>query len=303
MWIARGTLSALALCWLGLCACGGTTATAGDDAVGDDAADDDAVGDDAADDDAAGDDAAGDDAAGDDAADDDAAGDACETPRPIVFVHGINGSSANFDVIRTRFVDDGYPAALLYFFDAESPSVGCNADNAAAIAALVERALVETGHRRVDLVAHSMGTISSRIFLQTLGGAARVNTFATLGGMHGGLEYLDSFLPDMLAPFIPEGMSCPPPGYEWVPGACIGYELCAGGDLVTALNADPAFPGAMHFVSMYGTADTTVPNASSIRPEAENLAFEGVEHDGPNGLLEREEPYGELRRVLAYPCW
>jgi hypothetical protein len=51
---------------------------------------------------------------------------------------------------------------------------------------------------------------------------------------------------------------------------------------------------------MYGTADKDVPNSSSQLDGAENISFEGVEHDGANGLLEVEAVYLEVRRVLKY---
>ena len=34
-----------------------------------------------------------------------------------------------------------------------------------------------------------------------------------------------------------------------------------------------------------------------------NIEFEGVEHFGPNGLLDVEKVFQEVRRVLQYPCW
>jgi len=202
-------------------------------------------------------------------------------PRPVILVHGVNGSSADYATMIARLQADGWPADWLFAFDAADPKWGCNVDNAAAIQQLVAHAMAVTGQPRVDLVAHSMGTLSSRYYVKNLGGQTQVNTYVTLGGMHHGLSS---------------------PCWNPLP-ICVWNELCQSGEFITELNADPATPGNLNWVSIYGTADETVPNESSYLEGAENIALEGIEHDGPNGLQERLEAYEEVRRVLQYPCW
>lgn len=206
----------------------------------------------------------------------------CPAPRPVIFVHGINGSSANFSVMMERMAADGWPQDYLIGFDAADPSWGCNVDNAAAIKLLVDEVMQRTGFDRVDLVAHSMGTLSSRYYIKNLGGQEVVNTYVTLGGMHHGLD----------SPcWSPVGMQC-----TW-------DELCGTREFLTQLNAPPATPGELHWVSIYGTADNTVPNSSSYLEGAENISLEGVTHSGPDGLEQSAEAYAEIKRVLQYPCW
>ena len=203
--------------------------------------------------------------------------------RPVVVVHGINGSSAEFATMLARLEAAGWPSDRLYPFDAADPAWGCNVDNADAIAALVEQALSEHPcAARVDLVAHSMGTLSSRYYVKNLGGTEKVNTYVTLGGMHHGLTS-PCWAPDFL-------------------GVCVWSELCETGDYLAQLNEAPATPGDLYWVSIYGTADATVPEASSILDGAENIAIEGAEHAGENGLLEREDAWLEVLRVLRYGC-
>ena len=207
----------------------------------------------------------------------------CPAPRPVLLVHGINGSSANYAVMVERLIADGWPQDFIFLFDAKDPAWGCNVDNAAAIDALVDDIMETTGHDRLDLVAHSMGTLSSRHWVKNMGGAERLNTYVTMGGMHHGLAS-PCWAPEFL-------------------GVCVWQELCETGEMVTQLNAEPSTPGPVNWVTMYGTADTAIPNESSQLDGAENLVFEGVEHSGPAGLLELVEVYDEVKRVLEYPCW
>ncbi len=202
-------------------------------------------------------------------------------PTPVVLVHGVNGSSANYDVMVARLVEDGWPPEMLFAIDFEDPEWGCNADNGAALALFVEGVLETTGHQRVDLVAHSMGSLSSRHYVKNLGGDGLVDTYVTLGGQHHGL------IPPCLAPAPP----------------CVWEELCTWGAFVTQLNEEPATPGELHWVSIFGTADRVVPNWSSNLEGAENIELEGVEHSGPNGLLEDIGAYEHVRRVLRYEPW
>jgi pimeloyl-ACP methyl ester carboxylesterase len=197
----------------------------------------------------------------------------------VVFVHGINGSSAEFAVMIDRLVQDGWSRAQLHPVDFADPRWGCNADNAAAIRDAVEAALASSGATRVDLVAHSMGTLSARHYLKNLGGVDRVSTFVTLGGLHHG-----------------DRRACLNP----LP-VCVWQELCPTNPFLTQLNADPAAPGDLHYVSICSRTDGTVDLDVCRFDPAENIEVDGVDHAGANGLLEHPAPYPEVRRVLEYP--
>jgi triacylglycerol lipase len=204
-----------------------------------------------------------------------------EDPLPILFIHGINGHADNWASIRGHLADDGWPPELLFAQTFDDPAWGCNVDNAATIDRWVDAILAETGAPQIQLVAHSMGTLSSRSYVKNLGGTDTVRQYITLGGMHHGLQ--SSCSPDF--PFKP----------------CVWDEICSSGDLVTQLNAEPSTPGPTTWVSIYGTADADIPNSSSILDGAENIAVPGVEHDGPNGLQETAATYRVLKEVLLRP--
>src|SRR5881397_1669624 len=79
--------------------------------------------------------------------------------RPILFVHGIEGSGAQFESQKMRFMSNGYPERWIDEVDynstravADKSEVDQQIDN--AIADLKQR----TGRSQVDVVAHSLGT-------------------------------------------------------------------------------------------------------------------------------------------------
>ncbi|MFO0723937.1 MAG: alpha/beta fold hydrolase [Myxococcota bacterium] len=202
-------------------------------------------------------------------------------PRPVIFVHGINGSSADFAVMIERLVVDGWPRAWLTAIDFPDPRWGCNLDNASVIQATVDRVLAATGQQRVDIVAHSMGVLSSRYYLKNLGGIDHVDTYVTLGGMHHGVQ-----------------SACLNP----LP-VCVWQEICPTHAFLTQLNDAPATPGNLRWVSIYSTDDGTIPVSSSHLDGAENIQVSGPTHSGPGGLTEDVPVYHEVRRVLRYPPW
>jgi triacylglycerol esterase/lipase EstA (alpha/beta hydrolase family) len=78
---------------------------------------------------------------------------------PILFVHGIEGSGAQFESQKMRFMSNGYPAR--WFDEVDYNSTRAVGDKSevhqqidAAITALEQR----TGKSQVDVVAHSLGT-------------------------------------------------------------------------------------------------------------------------------------------------
>lgn len=198
---------------------------------------------------------------------------------PIVFVHGIKGSASEYAVMLDRLVVDGWPREHLAAKTFADPEWGCNGTNANSIAAWVDELRAKTGAAKVDVVAHSMGTLSSRHFLKALGGVDRVRRYVTLGGMHHGLSS------PCLSPL----------------DVCVWKELCATGPFVTSLNAAPATPGPTRWWSIYSDGDDTVPTTSSELAGATNVMIPGVEHAGANGLLESPAVYAAVKDALLAP--
>lgn len=197
-------------------------------------------------------------------------------PDPVLFIHGINGNASSWATLRARLVDAGWPATRLVAKTFPDPSMGCNLDNASLVSTWVAELQTATGAARVDLVAHSMGTLSSRYYMKNIGGSAHVGTYVTLGGMHHGLSS------PCLSPL----------------NVCVWKELCSTGPYVAQLNSAPVTPGPARWVSIYSTGDTTVPADSSYLDGGENIVFSGVTHEG---LQQDEGVFLEVKRVLSYP--
>lgn len=148
---------------------------------------------------------------------------------PVLLVHGFESSPATFATMAARLARDGrtvYAIAL--------PGQD-NIVNAGAI-----RAFVATHHlRQVDIVAHSMGGLSSRWFIKFLRGSVNVRHYVSLGTPQYGLW-----------------LACLAPPDD-------GGQMCPIGAFLNRLNAGGDMPGATKYASIFSTGDEIVPPASA----------------------------------------
>jgi pimeloyl-ACP methyl ester carboxylesterase len=78
---------------------------------------------------------------------------------PILFVHGIEGSGAQFESQKMRFMSNGYPAGWFDEVDYNSTrAVGDKSEVDQQIDAAIAGLELRTGKSQVDVVAHSLGT-------------------------------------------------------------------------------------------------------------------------------------------------
>ena len=103
---------------------------------------------------------------------------------PILFVHGWNASSATWNTMVTRFKADGWTSAELVNWSYNFRQ--SNATTATLIQQKVDSILNVTGATKVDIITHSMGTLSARYYVRHLGGDDKVDALVSLGGANHG---------------------------------------------------------------------------------------------------------------------
>jgi triacylglycerol lipase len=106
------------------------------------------------------------------------------TRDPVLLVHGFNGSGAGWHAMTAYLRTQGYRADEIdaMSYDSDASNVDVAHQIAREAAALRER----TGASRIDVISHSMGAISSRYYLERLGGAAHVDAWVSLAGVNEG---------------------------------------------------------------------------------------------------------------------
>ena len=162
------------------------------------------------------------------------------THDPILFVHGYLGSTANWDTMRQRFLTDGWKDYELYAYSYSFLS--SNATSAAEIRDQVNDIMSKTGATKVDIIAHSMGSVSSRYYLKNLGGSEKIDAFVSLAGPNHGTDDVDR-------------QNC-----QTVP--C--REIAPGSAFLLALNAVDETPGLTRYATWRSTCDTTIIPTSSV---------------------------------------
>jgi triacylglycerol lipase len=103
---------------------------------------------------------------------------------PVLLVHGFNSSGASWHAMTTYLRARGYRADEIdaMSYDSDASNIATAHQIAREVAALRAR----TGASRIDVVSHSMGAISSRYYLERLGGAAHVDAWVSLAGVNEG---------------------------------------------------------------------------------------------------------------------
>ncbi|MFJ6729278.1 esterase/lipase family protein [Streptomyces sp. NPDC091281] len=186
---------------------------------------------------------------------------------PIVFVHGISSDRGSWDDWLGFFAADGYPAAEL---DASSYTWDkSNVVAAREVATVVQNVLARTGARKVDIVAHSMGVMSSRYYLKNLGGTAYVDDYVSVAGTNHGTSI---------------AYVC-----GWLYPSCA--EMQPGSAFLNALNAGDETPGDVNYGSFWSHCDEGInPDSSALLSGAVNVDVGCVGHTATNndrGVYER----------------
>ncbi|HEX6446243.1 MAG TPA: alpha/beta fold hydrolase [Streptosporangiales bacterium] len=102
---------------------------------------------------------------------------------PVLLVHGLADNRSVFTVLGRELRRAGFHN--VYALNAH-PFPGDARTAATRLAGEVERICAETGQERVHIVAHSLGGLIARYYVQLLDGDARTATLVTIGTPHQG---------------------------------------------------------------------------------------------------------------------
>ncbi len=193
---------------------------------------------------------------------------------PVLLLHGFVDNRSAFAVLRHSLHHHGWTQVQAFNY---SPLIGDIRAAAELLGRHVEQVCAQSGRRRVDIVAHSLGGLIARYYVQRLGGDLRVRTLVTLGTPHAGTRAVPVLAPH---PII----------RQMRPGSEVLVEL-----------AQPAPGCRTRFVAFWSDLDQVmipVETARLVHPDlpVENIKVSGVGH---LALPVHGTVVAEIRRALA----
>ncbi|HEY3141265.1 MAG TPA: alpha/beta fold hydrolase [Acidimicrobiales bacterium] len=192
---------------------------------------------------------------------------------PIVFVHGWNSSASTWNTMIDRFVAAGYPRSSLLAFTYNSNT--SNRTIAGQVAAAVDQLKASTGAVKVDIIAHSMGSLSSRSYLKERGGTANVDDWVSLAGPNHGTNT----------------------AYACYPFSRGCRDMIPNSDLLNALNAGDETPGSTNYGTFWSNSDDVInPDNSVLLSGATNTFAGSIEH---SDFLSRADVFDMVRNFVA----
>src|SRR3954447_8434783 len=190
---------------------------------------------------------------------------------PILFVHGWNGSASNWSTMISRFEKDGYPKSYLSAYSYNT-STSNKTLAETEVKSHVESLLKATGASKVDILAHSMGSLNTRWYIKFLGGESKVDDWVSLGGPNHGTETANTCSQT----------------------ACV--EMRVGSTFLSELNAGDETPGTVSYGTWWSPCDEIInPDESVILTGATNHKTACLTHAA---LTTNETVYKEVREFI-----
>jgi triacylglycerol lipase len=168
-------------------------------------------------------------------------------PDPILLIHGFGSHAGTFSELRPWLRLQGRTVVAL---DLPGQDNRVNAR-------YIKDEIAALGWSRVDLVMHSMGGLAGRYFIKSLGGAAIVQAYVSLGTPQRGVEAACLF------------------DVSW------GGQMCPTGSFLADLNRGDDTPDGPAWATIYSRDDRAVPYASSrLDGGACHFEVSGLSHTG-----------------------
>jgi triacylglycerol lipase len=191
---------------------------------------------------------------------------------PILFVHGWSESASLWNTMIARFEKDGYPKSYLSAYSYNT-SQSNKVDAEKEVKSHVESLLKTTGATKVDIIAHSMGSLNTRWYIKFLGGESKVDDWVSLGGPNHGTETANACSFQV---------------------AC--QEMEVGSKFLSELNAGDETPGTVNYGTWWSPCDEIInPDESVILTGASNHKTACMSHVA---LTTDETVYKEVREFV-----
>jgi triacylglycerol lipase len=190
---------------------------------------------------------------------------------PILFVHGYSRTASDWKTMIGRFEKDGWKKSELsaYTYNT-SQSNKTTAET--VVKSEVEKLLASTKASKVDVIAHSMGSLNTRWYIKFLGGESKVDDWVSLGGPNHGTDF---------AKFC-------------FSASCV--EMRQGSTFLNELNAEDETPGAVNYGTWWSPCDEIInPDSSVPLAGATNTETACISH---LNLMQDETVYTQVREFV-----
>lgn len=191
---------------------------------------------------------------------------------PILFVHGWSESSSVWKTMIANFEKDGYAKSELSAY-----SYNSNTSNKTLaeteVKSRVEALKKATGAAKVDIIAHSMGSLNTRWYIKFVsGGEANVDDWVSLGGPNHGTDTANFCFS----------------------AACV--EMRIGSTFLSELNAGDETPGVVSYGTWWSPCDSIInPDSSVALSGATNTKTACISH---TDLMNDATVYGQVREFV-----
>ncbi len=176
---------------------------------------------------------------------------------PVVFVHGRNADPGVWNTMRADFARNGYPEDRLFAWSYDT-SKSTNEVLSGQLQSYVHTVLERTGAEKVDLVAHSLGSLPTRWYVKFGDGRDRVAHWASLAGPNHGTDL---------------AWLCA----AWDQGC---RDMSPGSYVVTHLNSGTATPGPVKYATWWSPCDEQItPHGSTALDGARNTRTACLKHN------------------------
>jgi triacylglycerol lipase len=193
------------------------------------------------------------------------------THDPILFIHGYNSSGSTWNTMVGRFKQDGWTDAELHAWTYDYRQ--SNSVTATQLQLKIVEILAATGATRVDIVTHSMGSLSSRHYLKNAL-SAPVDAWVSLAGPNHGTDTANFCI----------DISC--------------FEMRINSIFLNTLNTGDETPGATRYATWRSSCDFVVPAWSVPVDGGQNTDAGCVAH---TDLQNNSTIYGQVRTFLSAP--